>query len=197
MLGFAVVFEGGSWFVALRELNSIKGDMGYVEAVRRSKDPSVFTVLFEDTAALIGLLIALAGVTAAHLLEMPVLDGAASIGISLVLGVTAVFLARETKGLLIGEPAVPEVEEAARRIAAEDPSVTTVNGLLTVHVGPSQIVAAISAEFDDTARADDIEQAVERIEARLREEQPDIVAVYVKPQREAVWERRRARLADG
>jgi cation diffusion facilitator family transporter len=197
VLGFAILFEGGSWLVALKEFRSVKGDDGYLKAIRRSKDPSVFTVLFEDTAALLGLVIALAGVTAAQYLEMPIFDGIASIGISLVLAATAIFLAHETKGLLIGEPAAPAVEAAVLRIAGEDPSVTTANGVMTVHVGPSQIVASISAEFDDDARADDIEHAIERIEARLRKEAPDIVAVYVKPQRAAVWGSRRARLADG
>ncbi len=117
--------------------------------MRRSKDPTTFTVLFEDSAALLGLAIALAGIWARSIFDMPWLDGAGSIGISLVLAATAVFLARESKGLLIGEPAFPAVQREIRRIAAADPDVIQVNDLLTVHLGPTDIVATISAELRD------------------------------------------------
>src|SRR5690606_8081474 len=110
VLGLSMLFEGASWFVALREFRRQKGPHGYLAAVRRSKDPTTFTVLFEDSAALLGLAIAFAGIFAAQQLEVPELDGVASIGIGLVLAATAAFLARETKALLIGERASSRLE---------------------------------------------------------------------------------------
>ncbi|MCR5856162.1 cation diffusion facilitator family transporter [Mesorhizobium sp. J428] len=191
VLGLSIVFEGSSWYVALREFRKTKGNLGYIEAVRKSKDPSVFTVLFEDSAALLGLVIALAGVAGAHLLRMPELDGAASIGISLVLAGTAIFLARETKGLLMGEPASPEIQARVLEIVQADPAVHKANGVLTVHIGPHQIVIGLSADFEDTLTTPEIEACVERIEARLREAVPEITGVFVKPQTSGEWRQRR------
>lgn len=191
VLGLSIVFEGSSWYVALREFRRTKGNLGYFEAVRISKDPSVFTVLFEDSAALLGLVIALAGVTGAHLLRMPELDGLASIGISLVLAGTAIFLARETKGLLMGEPASPEIQARVLEIVQADPAVYKANGVLTVHLGPHQIVIGLSADFEDTLTTPEIEACVERIEASLREAVPEITGVFVKPQTSGEWRKRR------
>jgi cation diffusion facilitator family transporter len=198
VLGLSIFFEGSSWTVAMREFNKTRGNLGFFAAVRRSKDPSVFSVLFEDSAALMGLVIALAGVTGAHLLDMPELDGVASIGISLVLATTAVFLARETKGLLMGEAASPEVQDKIMAIASADPDIQRANGVLTVHLGPTQIVVGLSAEFNDDLKAPTIEACVDRIETNLRSEIPEIVGVFIKPQTEGVWEERRGKiLANG
>jgi len=109
VLGISIAFEGTSWWIALREFRATKGTLGYFEAFRRSKDPTTFTVLLEDSAALLGLGFALIGLVAAQLLDMPILDGVASLCIAGVLAVTAFLLARETKGLLVGEPAHPSV----------------------------------------------------------------------------------------
>lgn len=194
VLGLCFVFEGGSWWVAKREFDSKKGGLGYVEAVRRSKDPSVYTILFEDSAALLGLVIAFAGILAAEYTGLPQLDGAASIGISMILGTTAIFLAREAKGLLIGEPALPEVQEAILAIARSDPAVEKANGVLTSHLGPEQIVANLSVEFADRLTAPDIEACVERIEARLASEVPEVSALFVKPQTTERWRQRLKRI---
>jgi len=196
VLGLSIVFEGSSWFIALREFRKTKGNVGYLEAVRRSKDPSVFTVLFEDSAALTGLLIALAGVSGAYLLDMPELDGVASIGISLVLATTAIFLARETKGLLMGEPASPEIQDRIMAMAAADPEIQRANGVLTVHMGPTQIVVGLSAEFKDDLTAPQIEACVENLEARMREAIPEIVAVFIKPQTAGTWHERRGKILE-
>lgn len=196
VLGLAILFEGASWMVALREFRMTKGGLGYLEAVRKSKDPSVFTVLFEDSAALLGLLVALIGIGAAQYFGIPELDGVASIGIACILAMTAIFLARETKGLLIGEAASPEVVKTLLRIAAADPAVTGANGVITVHIGPTQIVAAFSLEFDDALRVPDIEACVERLEVAIRKEVPAVTTVFVKPQTPASFARYRAKLAD-
>jgi len=187
VLGLSILFEGSSWLVALREFRKTKGNAGYLEAVRKSKDPSVFSVLFEDSAALLGLIIAIAGVAGAYILRMPELDGVASIGISLVLAGTAIFLARETKGLLMGEPASPEVQARVLAIAQAEPAVSRVNDLLTVHMGPSQIVVGLSAEFEDRLTTPEIEACIERLAATLRKEVPEIIAVFTTPQAAGAW----------
>ncbi|TPJ45092.1 cation transporter [Mesorhizobium sp. B2-5-13] len=191
VLGLSFLFEGSSWLVALKEFRRQKGKQGWLEAVQSSKDPSVYTVLFEDSAALLGLTVAFAGISAAEIFEMPELDGAASIGIALILGATAIFLARESKGLLIGEPASPEVQRKVLAIVQQDPAVQRANGVLTVHMGPEEIVAALSIEFEDHLAAPDIEACVERLEARLRKEMPEITRLFVKPQTSGTWEKRR------
>ncbi|MCX7306313.1 MAG: cation diffusion facilitator family transporter [Hyphomicrobiales bacterium] len=195
VLGLSMLFEGVSWYVALKEFRSSKGKLGYLQAVKLSKDPSVFTVLFEDTAALLGLLVALIGISAAHYFEIPELDGVASIGIACVLGMTAIFLARESKGLLMGEAAAPEVQKRLREIAIVDPSVRGVNGVLTVHIGPTQIVANLSLEFEDAATAPEIEACMERLEATIKAQVPEVTAVFVKPQTPARFAEQRAALA--
>ncbi|UVK55685.1 cation diffusion facilitator family transporter [Mesorhizobium sp. AR02] len=191
VLGLSFLFEGTSWMVALKEFRREKGKQGWLQALQSSKDPSVYTVLFEDSAALLGLIVAFAGILAAELLEMPELDGAASIGIALILGATAIFLARESKGLLIGEPASPEVQKKVLAIAQQDPAVQRANGVLTVHMGPQEIVAGLSIEFEDHLTAPEIEACVERIEARLKKEMPEITRLFVKPQTTGTWEQRR------
>ncbi|SFI63810.1 cation diffusion facilitator family transporter [Phyllobacterium sp. CL33Tsu] len=194
VIGLAMIFEGASWFVALKEFRTMKGKLGYVEAVQESKDPSVFTVLFEDTAALLGLIIALVAISAAQIFDMPALDGVGSIGISVILAATAMFLARESKGLLMGEAALPEVEQQILDLANKDPDIQKANGVLTVHMGPKQIVAGLSVEFEDHIQAPQIEACVERLEAALKTANPDIVTLFVKPQTARTWEVRRKKI---
>lgn len=196
VLGLSLLFEGYTWRVALREFRKAKGSLGYYAAVRQSKDPSVFTVLFEDTAALLGLLVAFLGITAAAYFDRPELDGVASIMIGAILAVTAVFLARESKALLMGEAALPQVQDDILAIARADPDVEQVNGLTTVHLGPDQIVVALSLEFKDDRATGDIEGCVERIEAKLRGKRNDIASVFVKPQTSTAWRKRRVQLAE-
>lgn len=194
VLGLSMIFEGASWLVALREFRRKKGSYGFVAAVRRSKDPTVFTVLFEDSAALLGLLVALTGVVTAQMFNAPVMDGVASIGIGLILAGIAIFLARECKGLLIGEPALPEVQDEIIRIAKEDPLAGTVNGVITVQIGPHQILVVLSLEFADDLHTPDIELFVERLEQRLKRVRSDIAAVFIKPQTAQSWQDKRAML---
>jgi cation diffusion facilitator family transporter len=191
VLGLALVFELGSWSVAIKEFRAAKGRRGYYETVRQSKDPTIFMVLFEDTAAVIGLVIALVGIAASQVLGRAELDGAASIGIGLLLGVVAMFLARESKGLLIGEAAASEVVASIRGIALEQPGVERVMSLFTVHLGPDQIVAAIAADFKDSLSAGDVESAVAAIEERVRAARPEIALLLIKPQGGLAVERAR------
>src|SRR3569833_363443 len=116
VLGLSAIFEGVSWTIALREFNREKGPLGYLDAIKKSKNPTTYTVLIEDSVALIGLLIAFAGIFSAQLFGDPRLDGVASIAIGGLLGAVAVFLARESKNLLLGEPALPAVRAAILRV---------------------------------------------------------------------------------
>jgi divalent metal cation (Fe/Co/Zn/Cd) transporter len=182
--------------VALREFRAAKGDASYFRAFRESKDPPAFMVLFEDSAALIGLLLAALGTYAAERFNEPVFDGLASIGIGLVLATVSVVLARETKGLLMGERADSALSRDICRLAGAQRGVHAVNGLITVQLGPRQIVVNLSIDFVDALRAAEVESAIEAIETTVRAAHPDIVAVFVKPQtgarfREAVRARGR------
>lgn len=195
VLGFAILCEGTSWFIALKTFKKTKGSMGYFEAFRRSKDPTTFTVLFEDSAALIGLLIALAGIFCAHQFNLPVLDGVASVLIGVVLAISALLLARETKGLLMGETADPKLRHNVLQVAQEDQAVYSANGVLTEQMGAHQVIASLSLEFKDGLTSDEIETCVNRIEAKIKSIHPEIVALFVKPQTKQVWlERMKGRL---
>ncbi len=195
VLIFAILCEGTSWFVALKSFKKTKGKMGYFEAFRHSKDPTTFTVLFEDSAALIGLFIALMGIFLAHELNMPVLDGVASVLIGVVLAISALLLARETKGLLLGETADPQLRQNVLNVAQEDFAVYSANGVLTEQIGAHQVIASLSLEFKDHLTTDEIEACVNRIEAKIKSIHPEIVALFVKPQTKQIWlERMKGRL---
>jgi cation diffusion facilitator family transporter len=183
VLGLALVFEGASWWVAFKQFRATKGDVGYLEAVRRSKDPTTFIVLAEDTGAVLGIVIALAGTIAAQVLARPALDGTASVGIGLLLGLIAVVLARETKGLLIGEPANSELVSSICAMASAEPGIQRSNGLFTVHMGPRQVVAALSVDFKDTLSALEVERIVASLEDRVRKAHPEVVSLLIKPQK--------------
>ena len=196
VLGAALLFEGTSWLIALRAFRASKGKLGYFEAFRRSKNPTTFTVLFEDTAALLGLLIALIGITASQVWQQPAFDGIASIAIGVVLAISSLLLARETKDLLVGEPASPQVRNDILRIATADPDVRCANGVLTVQLGPDQIVAALSLDFEDALATPQIEACVDRIELAIKQAHPSVSVLFVKPQTQETWRKRMAGLSD-
>ncbi|MDF3810664.1 MULTISPECIES: cation diffusion facilitator family transporter [Rhodopseudomonas] len=185
VLGISLVFEGGSWFVAFREFRKIAPNLGYLEAATRSKDPTSFMVLFEDSAALIGILIALAGTFIAEQFEAPVFDGVASVGIALLLAATGAYLARESKGLLMGEPATKATRETILRIAREHPDILSADELLTTHLAPQQIVVALTLDFVDHSTAVDIERDFAGLEASIKRSCPDVVAFFIKPRLQA------------
>ena len=197
VLGISFLFEGMTFFVALKEFNKLRGRLGYIEAVQESKDPPSFLVLFEDSAALIGIVIAFAGTAAAQAFAMPVLDGVASIGIAAVLATTAAFLARESKGLLIGEGARGRTLRSIREIATAQQGVERVNDLVTVHLAPQQVVAALSLEFKDELTTPQIESAVAAIERRICQQNPEVYSIFIKPQSSTTREQRTQTMATG
>jgi len=190
VLAVSALFEGTSWWLSLKSVQRKKGKLGYFEAFRRTKDPTTFSVLFEDTAALLGLGIAALGVYLSHALNDPTLDGWASVGIAVVLAAAATLLARESKELLIGEPAQPKLLAQVCSIAGQVPGVEAVNGVLTVQIGPDQVLVALSAAFDDALTTVDIEACVREIEARTKAAELPIVALFIKPQTPERWRER-------
>ena len=180
VLGLSILFEIASWIVAFREFRRQQVAPGWFASARRSKDPTVFAVLLEDTAALIGLVMAVIGIGLADLLNLPVLDGVASLGIALVLVVTAGFLAYESQSLLTGEAVFPEVRAGIEQIAAAAPGVVGINQVLTMHFGPREVLVALSLDFDDTVSAAQIEAAVAHIERAIKTQFPEVARVFVE-----------------
>jgi len=180
VLGLAMLFEGAAFYFALNEFSRAKGKWNYVEAVKRGKDPTTFVVLFEDSAAMLGLLVAFCGVLLTQLTGNLIFDGIASILIGLILGGTAIWLAYETKGLLIGESANIEVVAGIRKLAVEFPLVEQVNEVLTMHMGPEFILVNLSIDFADQATANELEEIIGRLDARIKQDWPRVKKVFVE-----------------
>ncbi len=180
VLGLAILFETFSFTVAFREFRGEIGKQSLWQAIRTSKDPTTFTVLFEDTAALLGLVVALIGISLAHLLNMPFLDGAASVLIGVILCSVASFLVYESRGLLVGEAADPKTLAGIRRLAKDDPAIKKLRDPLTMHFGPETILLTVDVEFDKSLSAAEVEDAVCRFEERVREQFPRIKHIYIQ-----------------
>ena len=187
VLGLAFIFDGASWWVSLRQFRAAKGSMGYYEAFRSSKDPPSFMVLFEDTADLIGIVLAALGTYAASSFKLPVLDGVASILIGVMLAATASLIARESKSLLIGERADRRLSDSILRIAEAASPLSRANGVLTVQLAPDQVLAGLSLQFPPDLRATQIEESVIDIERQIRASHPEVVTLFIKPQTDATW----------
>ena len=182
VLILAMVFEGWAWSVAFKEFKRRKGDLPYWEAIRASKDPTVFTVLFEDTAAMLGLIVALVGIFLSTHLDMPVLDGVASIGIGIILAVIAAFLAYECKGLLIGERASRQVLDGLNNIIEKQPGILRVNEMLTMHLSPQDVLLNLSIDFKDQLTSQEVEREVSQMEREIKECFPEIKRVFIEAQ---------------
>jgi cation diffusion facilitator family transporter len=188
VLGLSLLFESGSWWVAVRSMRAEKGDQSYWQAITRSKDPPKFMVLLEDSAALIGILIALAATWASVTFHEPRFDGIGSLLIGIVLAAVAIFLAKESKDLLIGERADPAMQQGIISIAQGMEGVLRVNGLLTTQMAPTEVVAALSLEFEDGLTIMQVERIVADMEAAIRKQHPEITSLFVKPQTPQVYQ---------
>ncbi len=180
VIAIAMVFEGGAWYFALREFSKAKGKRGYIEAVQRSKDPSIFVVLFEDSAAMLGLVVAFIGIWLSQITGMPFFDGAASIVIGLILGGTAIWLAYETKSLLIGESADDEVVLGIRTLAKSFKEIAYVNEVLTMHMGPSFILVNLSVDFNDNVTSKEIEDAIAGLDKAIKQTFPLVKRIFIE-----------------
>lgn len=181
VLGVAIVLEGWSTLAALKEFNVGRGSKGVFRAIRETKDAPTLIVLLENAGAIAGLIFAAIGIGLAVWTGNPLFDGAASVMIGLVLAATAVMLLVEAKGLLIGESADPELIGALQDCAESHAGVVAVSEVLTVHHAPDMVVAVISADFDDSISARDVEQTVADIEAAIAERFPVVTRVYIRP----------------
>jgi cation diffusion facilitator family transporter len=182
VLGLSLLFEGASWVVGVRAFRAASGDLTWWQAFRRSKNPPAFIVVFEDSAALLGIFAAAAGTVASIVTGDGRWDGVASLVIALILAGVAALLARESKALLIGERADPQLANAIMRIAAKMPGVCSANSIVTVQLAPENVIATLSLDFFDYMRAPDIENAVVQLENTIRAEHPQVSALFVKPQ---------------
>ena len=180
VLSLAILFESGSTYVAYKEFNKSKGNRRYVEALRASKDPALYTVLLEDFAALIGLVIALVGIALAQALDMPVLDAMTSIAIGVVLIATAGFLCYESKALLIGESATEEIVDGIHKIIARMPEIEGTKAVLTQHLAPHQILANISVDFRDDLTVGGLERTVGSLRQQVQHAFPDVTHVFIE-----------------
>src|SRR4051812_13860354 len=182
VLALSLMFEGGSWLVALRGFRPSVGRKGYLAAIKESKDPPSFVVLLEDTAALAGIVIVFAGTWAAIHWNEPRFDGIASLAVGVLLGLVSLLLARESKGLLIGERADLKLQEDVFAIARATEGVVSPHGLASAQLAPNQVVVALSVQFEAHLRAPEIEKIVVEMEERIRHAQPQVFVLYVKPQ---------------
>ena len=183
VLGVALLLEGTSWTIAVREFDAKRGDMPWWAAVRRSKDPAGFIVLFEDSAALLGLVVAGIGVSVSHYVGDARVDGVASIVIGGILALVALLLAREAKGLLIGESADPAIIAQVRALLETYDAIQSVNHVRTIHTAPDSVFVAISADFADDVSMGDGEVLIEAIETRLKAAMPQLSSIYIRPEK--------------
>lgn len=187
----AFVLEGWSTLAAFREFKEAKGEFGWLEAIGRSKDPPTFIVLLENGAAMAGIVAAAAGVFISQLTANPFYDGAASVVIGIILGFTALWLARESKGLLIGEAANPELVRSLRHLVSDKQGVVGVGHVMTVHSAPDQITAMINVDFDNDMRAGDVEHIVCEVEREARQQWPEVRRLFIRPMQGAAEERKK------
>ena len=180
VLGLAILFEGAAFLFALKEFKAVKGQLSYIEAVKQGKDPSMFVVLFEDGAAMLGLFIALLGIYLTQVTGIAMFDGIASVVIGLILGATATWMAVETKSLLIGESAEPAIVKGIREMVNQIDAIERANEVLTMHMGPDYILVNVSADFAPDASSNDVESSIALLDKKIKERFPRVKRIFVE-----------------
>ena len=180
VLGLAMVFEGVAFTLAYREFNKTRGIGGFWQALRASRDPAVYAILLEDLAALVGLLIALAGVFFGHLLNNFYLDGSASVAIGVLLIGMAVFMLTETRGLLVGEGVDAATLTSLRALAAAEPAVARLHPPLSMYLGPQEAILALDVRFRPELSAAETVAATARLEHAIRAKHPEFTRIFVE-----------------
>jgi len=189
VLAIAFLLEGWSTLEAFKEFMASKGKLGWFQAIRRSKDPPAFIVLLENGAAMAGIIAAAIGLFLAQLTGDPFYDGAASVVIGIILGITAMVLAYESKGLLIGEAADPELVRGLRELACSKRGIVGVGHVLTIHSAPDQVSAMMNVDFRDTITAGDVERIVRQVEREAHKKWPQVRRLFIRPMQNAGEER--------
>lgn len=180
VLVIAAIFEGAAWFLAYRKINMGRGKKSLWQTVKDSKDPATFAVLFEDTAAILGLIIAFIGVFLSHTFDEPRFDGAASVLIGVVLSVVSVMLAYESKGLLVGEGADPRLVKKIHALVNADKEVKDCAKPLTMHLGPEEVFLALDVKFSPTLTVAELSKAIVRLETTIRNAHPQVKRIFVE-----------------
>ncbi|MEZ4616050.1 MAG: cation diffusion facilitator family transporter [Caldilineaceae bacterium] len=180
VLGLAVLFEGTSFAIAFRALRAERRDESIWRAIRNSKDPTTFVVVFEDAAAVLGLATAFVGVYLAHRLDNPYIDGIASIVIGLLLATVAVLLAYESRGLLLGESFDAEKVEQIRALVEADPQVVTAGRPLTMHFGPDDVLLNLDVQFQEGLASTELNTAVDRLEKKIRQAHEEVKRIFIE-----------------
>ncbi len=181
VLSGAFLFEGTSFVIAVLNLNKNKEIKGsFFKRVRISKDPTLFVVIFEDGAALGGLLIALAGVFVGSYFNLPVADGVASILIGLLLAYVAVLLTIESRNLLIGESVQSYITDDIMKLVMEDKNVETLSRPLTMHMAPEDVLLALDVQFVRNLSSSELSATVKRLESSIRKNHPEIKRIYIE-----------------
>lgn len=180
VLAAAALFEGTSFFIALKQFRAQARGMPFWQALDRSKDPTTYTVLAEDSAALAGLLVAALGIYLGHALDMPELDGVASVVIGVLLAGVAVVLIAQARGLLIGEGIRPETARAIRALAMAQPSVEEVGHVLSMYIGAEEALVIVDVNFKDDISANEAAEAIAAIEAQVRARFPTIRRLFIE-----------------
>ena len=181
VLGLAFCFDGVSFLIARRSFDKQRGRRPFWLAFRASKDPSIFVVLFEDASALLGLLLAFLGISLSHWLHQPALDGAASIAIGVLLLVVAGLLLRETKSLLLGEPAEAALLQEITDLVCAEPTIVRVDTPLSSYLGPQEILVVLPVEFAPELLSAQLTQAIERLRAVIQTAHPNVQHVFIQP----------------
>ena len=180
VLAIAILLEGFSWIIALREFLPTKGRQNFWQAIKNSKDPTVLTILCEDTAAILGLIVAFIGIFLGHLFNNLYLDGIASIIIGIILAIVAVVLARESKGLLVGESAAPKTIANIRSLSKTEPGVKEVVRILTMQLAPQEVLLNLEIQFAQNLTGEEIALTVESLEIKIRQMHPEIKQIFIE-----------------
>ncbi|MBI5536615.1 MAG: cation transporter [Deltaproteobacteria bacterium] len=180
VLGTSLIFESMSFAVAFREFKKIRGSQGYVAAIAHARDPTIPLVLMEDTTALFGLVVALIAVVLSALTHNPIFDSIGSVLIGLVLCAAAAVIGIQTHGLLIGESATPEMRREVVKAAQGTPGVRRVTQLLTLHLGPDDVVGALKVSFESGSTVEQVEEIINEMERRIRQQVPAMSKLFIE-----------------
>ncbi|WPU95669.1 cation diffusion facilitator family transporter [Mucilaginibacter sabulilitoris] len=181
VLGAALIFDGISFITALKEFNRQRGATPFWQAVKRSKDPSTFVVLFEDAADVIGLLIAFTGILLSQLLANTLIDGMASLLIGLLLTLVAILLVRESRSLLMGETADPAELKAIRELLEKEAAIQQIKETRSMHLGPEEIILLLRIKFEPEKNVDQAANEIKRLRTRLQMAYPHYRQVFIEP----------------
>lgn len=176
----AIVFEGASFVIAIRHFNKARGNTPIFKALGDSKDPTLFAVIYEDAAALLGLIIALAGVYLSHALQNPMIDGISSIIIGLVLAVVAIIMVIESRHLLVGESANPDLVQSVHKMVKDYPHVENAHPPLTMQLAPHEVLMVLNVHFDPSISGDKVVDIIDELEIKIREVHPEVSRIYVE-----------------